>query len=99
LSKSDGSESLIFDTVTTQVAEISLPSLAVAVIVAVPSAIAVIVPLATVAIDSSEEVQFKSLRSASKGVTVASITEVSPTDMFASDLLRAIAFTRFSHWR
>ena len=69
-------------TVTLQVADLPEPSIAVAVIVAVPTLTAVTVPSgATVATSSSEDAQVKALLAAFSGATVAVSVWLFPTEI------------------
>ena len=81
--------------VTSQDADIPLPSAAVAVIVAVPGAIASTLPVCvTVATASSEELHTTFLLVASAGVTVAIRSASFPMTRVSSVLLISMAFTR-----
>ena len=78
-------------TVTLQVADLPEPSVAVAVIVAVPTLTAVTVPSgATVATSSSEDAHFKALLAAFSGATVAVSVSLFPTEIEVSALLSVI---------
>ena len=89
----DETSMVLASTVTLHVADLS-PALAV--IVAVPSLIPVMVPLLTLAIEASEDVQVTLLSVALSGLTVAVMVVLAPTLMVNELLLNVIDVTATS---